>query len=249
MNPQGDCLLVSTISGKAVSYKVGQDDRDLIKSTGVTFNVPCCGAKPVFVAGGQQLLVTDGCVLYRYDCATGKKLQKTVFNSAVEQVYESPKGMCVVALSGVCYVYTNASLEKSIFSASLDDHFPARWFFNCDGSLCALATRRNCFVYRYDDEKLESLRIYQTGYRISQGAFWGEESYLMLCDDFRYYMYDYCDKTLLQMIDLACLDGAIMVVSNDGSYLVVTCENTSTVYGAYPLQTFFKIVGNLLKNK
>lgn len=249
MSPDGASLLVTTVSGQAFVYALTHNERDPIKNTGVTFNVPASSIVPVFTHDNKEVIISNGRTLCRYDCATGKELQRTTFEQNIQQVYISPKGTCVVVVWGTCQMYSSVELGKPLLTVALDMDVDTRCFFNFDGSLCALTTGRKCYVYACHNDTLKFLHMNTSRHLISQGSFFGERSYLMLCDNFTCNIYDCCDNTLFKEIDLMCLDGAHIVLSNDGSHLIITCEKTSTVYGACPLQSFFKVMGNLLKKK
>ena len=246
MSPNGMFLLVSSVSGKGVLYE-RSSDKGIFEATDKIFTVPCCGSKPVFTPDSTELIVSDRSVVCRYDCATGKELQKKDFGKAVKQIAVGKKGTCVVVVPGMCFMCQDVSFKKILLTVNVDTDVATRCFFNHDGSLCALTTGRKCYVYGCDNGTLKFLQMNTCRYLISQGAFFFFFSYLMLCDDFTCDVYDCCDKNLLKMINLMCLDGATIVVSNDGSHVIVTCENTSTVYGAYPLQAFFKVMTELKK--
>jgi hypothetical protein len=251
MSPCGNRLLVSTLSGKAFLYE-HSDVSGMFEKTKKNFKIPCCGMKPIFTPDSKELMVSEGAALIRYSCETGEELQKTSFysDSVLESICMHPKGTFVaLVLDGVCRIYNNVKLEKILFMVPVNSGAQQKPFFSVDGAFFAATSGRKCFVFRCGDDSFDFSQEYRCRSNISQGSFFGDASYLMLSDNMTCDIYDCHKQELIKDINVMCLDGAVIVVSNDGGHLIVTCENTSTMYAVFPLQAFFKVMNDVLEPK
>lgn len=248
MSNDGALLLVTTTAYESFIYKRSKDG--LFEKSDVTLEITPYAIKPIFSHDNKEIITAVDKTLYRYDCHSGKELQQAKGDTTVQDICVHPKGYGMAVLrQDCCKIYNNTAMEKVLLTVNIDKDVPTRMFYSPDGSLFALATGRKCFVYTCGENKCEFSQEYRTRNMISNGTFFGDKKYLMLSDDLYCDIYDCATQNLLKDFDLMCFEGAKIIVSKDGSHLIITCKNKSTIFGSYPLQSFFKVLGNLLEKK
>lgn len=246
ISPNGEYLLVTTLCENGFLYK--RSKTGVFEKTDKKFKISPFphGIDPVFTPKGMAFFASNGTELLKYDCQTGGK-REIEFKDPIKSVkINSTETLVAVRCLEGCKVYEGFDFKTELLSKGLDADVNADVFFSPQGNLFALVSGNNCFIYRYSDHKLNYVQQFQCRNEISQGSFFGEQSYLMLSDKDTCYIYDSSSSKLIKSIKLSCLEGATIVVGKDGSNLIVICDKGSTVYGNYPMQTFFGIITKLL---